>query len=233
MDRSDIPKPGLVSTLDEAAIWLEATTGRATTPSGLIDAGCRGKLRLQVAIPMDALPDLGDVGYGLDPWPITGVLELSVLDALTVQAQRSVVMTSAKSMYGREVRFRRAVTVTADLLRLRRESVMDFASSLQGGDGHADEEPVLKTVEGDNAPSAVCSIFRNMLNLNPREVSIDFAAGGSGRVILNISARGEARRVVPAELELIDRRGGHMNSQGCRRAFNSTQRCALNFTQGL
>lgn len=48
-------QPNKINTLKEAAAWLSTETGKPTDASGVIDAGARSQLRVQVAIPKDFL----------------------------------------------------------------------------------------------------------------------------------------------------------------------------------
>jgi hypothetical protein len=61
--------------------------------------------------------------------------------------------------------------------------------------------------------SPTCKVFRDLPDLNARELSIEFVAGDSGTALLEISARKKTKRVALAELDLFDRRNGEMNEQ--------------------
>ncbi|CAE6727749.1 hypothetical protein [Candidatus Nitrotoga fabula] len=74
---------------------------------------------------------------------------------------------------------------------------------------------------GTNDPKLAgnrCAVFRTMEKLTADEVSMTFVGdknqSGMGNNMLEISARGVTRRVALAELELVDRRKGHLNRQG-------------------
>ena len=62
------------------------------------------------------------------------------------------------------------------------------------------------------------NVFRNMKKLAADELTITFVGdkpeSGMGNNMLEISARGETRRVPLAEIGLVDRRSGTLNSQG-------------------
>ncbi|MEZ5555259.1 hypothetical protein [Haliea sp.] len=63
-----------------------------------------------------------------------------------------------------------------------------------------------------------CSVFRDMDKLNPSEITITILgdvveSGLSGNNMLEISARGEKRRVSLAEFDLVDRRRGSLNQK--------------------
>ena len=82
--------------------------------------------------------------------------------------------------------------------------------------------------DGDSANSTIstCSssisqennIFQKMEKLTPQEISITFVGvkseGGMGNNMLEISARGEKKRVPIAALNLVDGRKGTLDSQG-------------------
>ena len=87
--------------------------------------------------------------------------------------------------------------------KLSAESVSEQAASA---------EP--RQAELDNAPSTGLTDFRRMDRLSWNEIQIDFVAGESGSVLLNVSARQKARRIALAELDLINRKNGEMNHQG-------------------
>jgi hypothetical protein len=207
------------NTLDEAAAWITADTGHAIAPTNLIDAGTSGRLRLMVAIPPACLnvPD-GD-GYGIDPWTQTGVLEFSGLDCLILKAQRSVKVRSAKTKTGKIVQFNKEVTVTAEMLLVRREDLLAFASTLEASNSYSapnagsEIKTNDQTVQQESDPCPKCAPFRDMDKLNPSEISIAFVAGDSGGAILEISARKAVRRVSLGEFGLWDGRTGAMNSQ--------------------
>lgn len=62
------------------------------------------------------------------------------------------------------------------------------------------------------------NVFQSMDNLTPGEVSITFVGdrpeAGMGNNMLEISARGEKRRIALSEMGLVDRRKGCLNTQG-------------------
>jgi hypothetical protein len=102
------------------------------------------------------------------------------------------------------------------------------------GDGEtAEKEQMVKMVSVRNH----CADFLALPDLLAREVSIEFVAGDSGGVILNVSARKVKHRIALAELGLIDRRKGVMNTQGGlllglaqgRRIKTSSQKTAKQF----
>jgi len=95
--------------------------------------------------------------------------------------------------------FQRCVVTVEDLTK--------YAASLDFGVRM--ESPT----DNSNASPAFAE-FREMVNLSPTEVTIDFAAGDSGSCVLNISARDVTRRVALAEFDLFDRRKAQMNTQG-------------------
>jgi hypothetical protein len=70
-----------------------------------------------------------------------------------------------------------------------------------------------KVGAGGNTASPATQVFRDMPNLTASELSIDFVAGDSGMVILEISAKKITKRVALAELDLLDRRKAEMNEQ--------------------
>ncbi len=82
-----------------------------------------------------------------------------------------------------------------------------------------------------------CADFLALPDLLASEVSIEFVAGDSGGVILNVSARKVKHRIALAELGLFDRRKGAMNIQGGlllglaqgRRIKTSSQKTAKQF----
>jgi len=89
------------------------------------------------------------------------------------------------------------------------------------GSSTPSELPAQHGVHGDNRPTSgnQCSVFLDMQNLSANEVHIAFvgdkfesAVVGNG--LLEISARGETRRVAFSALELVDRRSGRLNSLG-------------------
>ena len=72
---------------------------------------------------------------------------------------------------------------------------------------------------GQGIPENQCEIFRAMKILTADEVSVTFVgdkteSGIGANSMLEISARGETRRVALAALDLVDRRQGSLNSQG-------------------
>lgn len=74
--------------------------------------------------------------------------------------------------------------------------------------------PDEKVGDGGTASDAQpCADFQALPNLSASEVSIEFAAGESGGVILNVSARNVTRRIALADLDLIDHRNGAMNTR--------------------
>lgn len=85
------------------------------------------------------------------------------------------------------------------------------AASQQADNEHDEREP--QQPDDAGTASSICGVFREMSELKPHEIHIDFAAGESGGVILNVSARCQSRRVPLAELGLIDRRNAGMNEQ--------------------
>lgn len=62
--------------------------------------------------------------------------------------------------------------------------------------------------------SSPCADFLALPNLLASEVSIEFAAGDSGGVILNVTAQKVTRRIALVELDLFDRRKSEMNRRG-------------------
>jgi hypothetical protein len=87
------------------------------------------------------------------------------------------------------------------------------------------EQPINDPEEdivGRGGPSAATqpnAIFLGMENLSARELTIAFVgdraeSGLGANNMLEISARGETRRIALAGLNLVDRRRGYLNSQG-------------------
>lgn len=103
---------------------------------------------------------------------------------------------------------------------VRRENLQVRADDLEALPQNADTQVTpdadAQKTRSDSASkvaSPTLAIFREMSNLNPDEVTLDFAAGESGGVILNISARRQSVRVALAEMDLFDRRKAEMNGQ--------------------
>jgi hypothetical protein len=102
----------------------------------------------------------------------------------------------------------------------------DFAKPVdRGRHRHPIEQPINDPAEdivGRGGPSAATqpnAIFLGMENLSASELTIAFVGdrGESGlgaNNMLEISARGETRRIALAGLNLVDRRRGYLNSQG-------------------
>lgn len=85
----------------------------------------------------------------------------------------------------------------------------------QGFDDARKAEPEQRhspTVNEDNRNPSLC-VFRTMPSLNPAELKVEIAAGDSGGIVLNISARGTSRRVSLGEIELFDKRKAEPNEQ--------------------
>lgn len=90
------------------------------------------------------------------------------------------------------------------------DSVSEGDAAEVGAGGTAEKEHMTQAASVPNA----CADFLALPNLSANEVSIEFAAGDSGGVILNVMARNVTRRITLAELDLFDRRKGEMNNQG-------------------
>lgn len=99
--------------------------------------------------------------------------------------------------------------ISRDDLHIRTE---DIDRLLKAGDGGAtaEKERMVQAASAQNP----CADFLALPNLSASEVSIEFATGESGGVILNVSARNVTRRLALAELDLFDRRKSEMNEQG-------------------
>lgn|GEM_PF-4382995 len=87
-------------------------------------------------------------------------------------------------------------------------------------DSEDSRTPRMKGKASGLGTSAIqCEVFIAMKNLTPYEVSLTFVgdkaeSGLGANNMLEISARGETRRVALATLDLVDRRRGALNSQG-------------------
>jgi hypothetical protein len=80
-----------------------------------------------------------------------------------------------------------------------------FTDSLTSG-------ATLPPANEDNRDSSLC-VFRAMPSLNPAELKIEIAAGYSGDIVLNISARGTSRRASLDELKLFNKTKAEPNTQ--------------------
>jgi hypothetical protein len=76
-----------------------------------------------------------------------------------------------------------------------------------------------RTQKAEQDSGKGCQVFRDMEKLTADELSITFVgdtseSGLGANNILEVSARGATRRVAVAEFDLMNRRGGSLNSQG-------------------
>lgn len=195
----DLPPADAILTPEERAAVTWHPTGRYDKPA--LPLPCTlGQLRA-------FLPDAG----------LLGCLDEEAVDA---------VLGDKSSPHDEEVRRAQESEYAAHWEGfIKDDEIADLKAKLtaQWGQVHrADVAPavdvggtVVKVSPCDTAAIAShCAEFRALSNLSANELSIEFVAGESGGVVLNVSARNVKRRLALPELDLFDRRKGEMNIKG-------------------
>jgi hypothetical protein len=84
----------------------------------------------------------------------------------------------------------------------------------------------IENIPTNSLPSSkVFSAFGQLINLKPNEVTLEFVAGDSGGLILQVSARTVKKRFALSDFDLLDSRTGDMNQQaGLLLGFSKNKR---------